>query len=312
MGMFDKVGDFVGDVVDGVNDVIDDVFGVDLLKTLDNDWVKVGLMAASIFTGGVAIVNGVMTGYTQASTATGFMNTFVAGAEGFVKGAMAGLGSPLETAGDLAGQASSAVGNMTGTATTGTDMLAADLGGESSGLMDTINASGDAASKYGGSMPQAELTGVAGAEAAPAGMPGASNAATQNSLDLANFMEDPNGYGATLSGGGGDAMSSQLSQLSMPMEEEGILSKLAKGAGDFASSPMGMQTLAGAAQGWAQGKMIEERWDEMQKAEKQRRKSYEGFGDTAPRFDTPTLQELRARSKAIQNRGNQAQSKYGY
>ena len=117
-------------------------------------------------------------------------------------------------------------------------------------------------------------------------------------------MEDPNGYGATLGGGGGDAMSSQLSQLSMPMEEEGILSKLAKGAGDFASSPMGMQTLAGAAQGWAQGKMIEERWDEMQKAEKQRRKSYEGFGDTAPKFNTPTLQELRDRTRALHDRSN--------
>jgi hypothetical protein len=62
MGIFDKIGDVVGDIVDGVVDFVDDVLGIELVNILDNDFVKYGLMAASIFTGGVAIVNGVIQG----------------------------------------------------------------------------------------------------------------------------------------------------------------------------------------------------------------------------------------------------------
>jgi hypothetical protein len=116
MGLFDKIGDFLGDVVDGVLDFTDDVLGIDLRKILDKDWVRYGLMAASLFAGGVGIVNGLVKGTTQFASTKSFSQAFVAGIEGFKTGIM----SPLKTSGQLLKQGSDALGSVFGGAPAGT------------------------------------------------------------------------------------------------------------------------------------------------------------------------------------------------
>jgi hypothetical protein len=80
-----------------------------------------------------------------------------------------------------------------------------------------------------------------------------------------------------------------------------FLSKMVSGAKDFATSPMGMQTMAGMVQGYANGQALEERWDRMDREERRRRASWEGFGDRPSRgyADMPSLQDLRARNQKM-------------
>lgn len=347
MGLFDKVGDFVGDIVDGVVDGVVDVFdavGIDLAKVLDNDWVKGGLMAVSIFTGGVAIANGVMTGFAQASaaqaantavqsTASSFLDTFIAGGKGFIEGVASGLANPLDTAGKLAGDAASALGlgaqgaeaaagGLTGVQNTG-EMVAADLTAE--GGAQAMNQAGGAADlgaqaveQGAGSLeplsaqtvvpPTSPNAGAMGGGMDPASWGGADGSMlTQDGFSMG--YDPSNAMSAMGESGATDAMGGMLQQ----QGEKGWLESLASGAKDFASSPTGMMTAANAVQGWAQGSMIEKRWDEMAKEEKKRRQSWQDF-DKQPihKYDIPSLQSLRQRTAAMQQRGNQAQSKYGY
>jgi hypothetical protein len=318
MGLFSEIGDFLGDVVDGVVDFVDDALGIDLVKILDNDFVKYGLMAASLFTGGVAIVNGVIQGAGAAASAQGFMAKFVEGAVGFVKGVASGIANPMKTAGNLLDDAgnlmSGSYADMTGHA----GKMAQDA---TSASMDMLADGGDIAGNVaedalGSVDPDAMLT--------DAGVDEALGASTPD-FSLAEMARagDP-GVNAPIGVEGGiyqprDGV--QPSGFSLGGAWDGIkeaggdfLSKMWDGTQEFASSPAGLQTIAGMAQGYAQGAAIEERWKMMQEEEERRRRSWDGFsGRTRTNLaNVPSLRDLRARSREMAGRGNQAQGAYGY
>lgn len=327
MGLFSKVKKgfkkVVGGVVKGVTKVFDAI-GIDLAKIMDNKWVQGGLMAVSIFTGGVAIMNGVMTGFAQATAAQAaqqtvagaakstFLDTFVAGAKGFMEGVGQGIMNPLDTAGDLAGQASSAMG-------LGGETMAAS-GLESTGEVLTGAPGPSAASQMnqtGGALePLSSSTAVP--PTSPGGMPAMENLdpSTWGGADGSMLTADGHSMGynaadpmsAMGNTGGADALGNQIAA-----GEKGWLESLAGGAKDFVSSPTGMMTAANAVQGWAQGSMIEKRWDEMAKEEKNRRKSWQDFDKKGTsNYNIPSLSALRERTAQLRDRGNQAQAKYGY
>jgi len=305
MGLFKKikkgVKKVVGGVVKGVTKVFDAV-GIDLAKIMDNKWVKGAMLATAIFTGGVAIANGVMSGFASAtaaqaaqtavtSTAQGFMNTFVAGAKGFIEGVATGLANPLDTAGDLFSQAKTALGG------------AADVAGAAGGAVDQTAAQ---AMNAGGPPP-----GINEASGALPNMPLEPNRPDFMALPqeaAAGQAANPSAYGfSDMADMGTDALSGQIAK-----GEQGFLSSMASGAKDFITSPAGMMTGANAIQGWAQGQMVEERWDQMEKKEKDRRDSWRNFDTSAQDYNIPSLQNLRERTSQLRARGNQAQAKYGY
>lgn len=287
----DGVGDVVGDVVGGVIDVVDDVFGIDLHKVLGNKWVKRAMMAASIFTGGVAIVNGVMQGFSAASAASTFSAKFVQGAAGFVKGVAAGLANPVDTA-----------KNIGNTIMGGNAQVAADLGraGQEAALKNTptdlLVDGADTTQKLsvpGSPVPTPQSTSLTSPNF---------DASVQPDLASSN-MEMP-----SPSSGPSSASADFLQQNAETLkqaggaQEPGILSRLAKGAGNFASSPAGMQTIASGMQGYAQARMMEKRDKRAMEQERARRDSFQGFGERAPRaFNIPALTDLRNRTERLYN-----------
>jgi hypothetical protein len=315
MGLFDKIGEILGDIVDGVVDFVDDVFNIDLKKVLSNDIVKYGLMAVSIFTGGVAIANGVMTGFTQASAAKGFMNKFVEGASGFISGVAKGFTSPLETGGDLIDQAQSALGGKASTqvgqavgAPSNAQDIVSSIGGDTDIVSmgtggEGFNAAGDVASQSGGvpslsSMSAENQAAVSGAQKTLAMDP--SQAAREAVTGTSSVPGRPGFQLPSAAEAAGGAAKPNSS----------VWSRIADGAMNFATSPAGMQTLTGMAQGYAEGAMMQERWDEMQEADRRRTRTWTE-GQWAPRAagSIPSLRESR---ELIQRRGNQAQARYGY
>lgn len=337
MGLFKKIKKGVGDVVDGVVGGVDKILGkvgINLSKILDNKWVQRGMMAAAIFTGGVAIANGVMTGYTSATAAQAaqqtvagaakstFMDTFIAGGKGFIEGVASGLANPLDTAGELYGQASSAMSGLGGGAEalgggapsglqSPADMVASagDAGGQSAAGAMNAGAPPGAVTEASGALPNAIEANrpdfLGGGQVVDNTAAGMANAGAAPGTSPYGFeqMADTGGMGI----GGPDALA-QAGQAG----EKGWLESLASGAKDFATSPSGMMMGANALQGWAQGSMVQERWDQMEKADKRRRKSWTGGNLETPSYDIPSLQNLRERTAKLRERGNQAQSKYGY
>lgn len=315
MGLFDKIGEVIGDVVDGVVDFVDDVFNVDLKKILSNDIVKYGLMAVSLFTGGVAIANGVMTGFAQATGAKGFMGRFVAGADGFITGVKAGFADPTGTFSDLAGKAGELVskaGDAMGLNPAGNQLQANVEFGLDSGAQEALMDMGDdAISSTMGGDPS-----LSGGQALSAQNQAAIDSAKQvASADPSAAAQEalsggsvPNLSQAKASAAGGTG--GVPTNVSNVGAEESIWSRIANSAKDFASSPAGMQTLANMASGWAEGAMIQERWDNERKDRRRAENSWTS-GQYAPRAGgrLPSLQEMR---EQIQQRGNQANAKYGY
>lgn len=332
------ISDAIDGILGGVNDVVDDVFGIDLKQELgnlfDNDWFRNGLMAVSLFTGGVAIVNGVMQGFTQASAANGFLNTFVEGAKGFVSGLGQGLANPLETAGDIGGSISGALSGTgeavgaaganaaTGTTTTGAGMTSEALA--ETGAAQDLLASG--AEGVGSGSVGGEAVG-AGAEQV-AGKSNAAAAVDPASQFRAPKLEDFGGMGReeTLASsvnntfGGGDALSSAIQgnergwlEMLKAGDVAGVAKRAGSGAWEFAKeNPALLQTATQGLSGWAQGEALQERWDQIEGERRRRRESFQGFGDRAPSFDVPSLRSLRDRTQQIRDRGNRAQAKYGY
>lgn len=344
------ISDAIDGILGGVNDVVDDVFGIDLKQELgnlfDNDWFRNGLMAVSLFTGGVAIVNGVMQGFTQASAASGFMNTFVEGAKGFVSGLGQGLANPLETAGKIGdsisgalsgvGEAAGAAGAnaATGTTTTGAGMTSEALA-ETGAAQDLLTSGADVGSgSVGGGSVGGQAANAGQAAGAGAEVAGQSNAAAMvdpSSTFQAPQIQDFGGMGqeqtlassvnnAFSTPGGGDALSSAIQSNErgwLEMLKAGDVAGVAKRAGsgvmDFAKeNPALMQTALQGVSGWAQGEALQERWDQIEGERRRRRESFQGFGDRAPSFDVPSLRSLRDRTQQIRDRGNRAQARYGY
>jgi len=319
VGLFDKIGDVLGDILDGVVDFVDDVFNIDLKKVLNNDIVRYGLMAVSIFTGGVAIANGVMQGFTQASAAKGFMAKFVEGASGFVKGALTGFASPIETAQNL-GEQFGVLQGAGPASLAGTDpSVASDIVSSLDGTGDVVEMgvggkgfTADDLLSGGMEQPEFTLSGIAD-EAGGSELSGARAALNQDpsqdalasltgqssqTFSMPSFSE--------MAGSGG--VPTNLDNVVDPTQN--IWGKVASGAKDFASSPAGMQTLAGMAQGWAEGSMVQERWNQLEREDNRRRASWENY-QTQPR-SRRTIPGLDRNREIIDQRATQAQQRYGY
>lgn len=348
------IGDFVSDiggavkdgfenVVEGVFDVVDDVFGIDLAKVLDNDFVKYGLMAASIFTGGVAIVNGVMQGAGSFAGTTGaFMDKFIAGAGSFVKGVASGFGSPLESAGNIIdGTAYTAAKTA---ATTGGQLIAE--GANSSAAMDTLAGTDQSSNLQAGvdealglnegidaSQLNADVSaglqesGVSSAGGAPAGgdyslvdqkvaaglspeeqalqsraLKGQVPSSTTSNVNSPNYNMD-----AAINNSGPLKVGAEAAP------KKDWLGRLADSASSFVTSPAGVQMGLGAIQGWSQAEQMKAIYEERRKMRNDVARSWGGGGTSAPRtWDIPALSELRARRQQLDQRGNEAQARYGY
>lgn len=241
------------------------------LKVLSNKWVQRGLMAAAIFTGGVAIVNGVMQGYAAAGAATGattaqaFAAKFVAGSSAFVKGVGAGLASPLATAGDIAAKAGSA---MSGAAKVG------------SVITPTGNAASTLLSAAEKTAPQIGQWGGVGANPT-----------------LAQSVNSALGAGAA--------------KTLPPAASGNFLQSMASGAGKFAQSPLGMQTIASGIAGYAQNQSNTEMFKRDLKEQERKRSTWDGFGNSGD-FDIPPLGSLPGRRNQLYDRGDIAQRRFGY
>jgi hypothetical protein len=259
------------------------------LKVLSNKWVQRGLMAAAIFTGGVAIVNGVMQGYAAAtaSTAQGFAAKFVAGADAFVKGVGAGLASPIDTAKGIAGAATGGANAATTAA----------------GVVDNASKVAETAAKAGNVIAPTSNAASTMLSAAETAVPqiGQWGGAAGNTT-LAQSVNSALGVGAKTAN-------------ALPAASSGnLLQSLAKGAGKFASSPLGMQTIASGIAGYAEGQANTEIFKRQLKEEERARRTWEGFGDSG-NFDIPPLgsmNNLRERRNQLYDRGDIAQRRFGY
>lgn len=318
MGIFSGVKKAFGKVVGGVVKFIDKVTGIDLGKILDNKWVKGALMAASIFTGGVSIINGVMTGVQKfgESAATSFLGKFVEGASGFISGVAKGLSSPLDTAGELIGKGQAALnpaGNVVSTDAMPLDEIAPKaLTADSGRAMDALSMAGDAVGQgaiggasVGGQSPASAMSGFEAPQIQDFG--GMGQEQTLASSVNSAFSK------------GGDALSNAVQgnekgwlEMLKAGDVAGVASRAGSGIMDFAKTPFGAQTIVGGVQGWAQGQAIEERYKRALAEEEKRRRSWDGFSGNAPTsFNVPALRDLRERTRQANMRGNQAQAKFG-
>jgi hypothetical protein len=306
----DKIGGVIGDVVDGVVDFVDDVIGIELHKVMDNNFVKYGLMAASIFTGGVAIVNGVIQGAGAAAAAKGFAAKFVEGAAGFVKGVASGIANPMKTAGNIPGD----VGKL----------MAGDVGGMTGAAGDAARAAAGEASKQAIAQTPQDLL-ASGAEASvdmSDAMVDKALGASQPDFSLAQLADEAGGKMGGQAGGsmfdptyGGGMPPAPSANMGLPEASSGdFLSRMWSGTKDILKQPATQKTLAGMVQGYAEGAAIEERWNMMREEEERKRRSWDGFsGNTRTNLaDIPSLRSLRARSQQMAGRGAQAQEQYGY
>lgn len=307
------MGGIVGDIVDGIVDFVDDVLGIELDNILDNDLVKGSLLAASLFTGGVAIVNGVVQGAGAAAGAKGFLAKFSAGAPEFFKGVASGLANPLDTSKDLVGkitnatqatgQAGTAGASVLDTAPDSLDVLA---GGAEESVSSAVNLPGETVS--GAATPDISFESLSNQDALQS---------AQDALKI-----DPQ---AASTVNNGDLISGTLdaSTLSAPSSspinigqvgEEGFFSKMAGGVKDFAKSGIGQQVISGAIQGYANARQQEEFLRERRRERERRAASFRGFADRASSdlSGSRALSQLRDRSQRLMQRGEQAQESYGF
>lgn len=287
MGFFSKIGKGIkkvgSKIVGGINKIGDALTGGNWSKWMEKGWVQKAMMAATLLTGGIAIVNGAMTGWGAAtSTAGDFATKFVAGSKGFVEGLASGLTNPVGTGKELLGKAGEAMG------------IGQGAGGAASGVAESAGAAMPTSSPIQTALNTTEQSLVAPMSAAP------------------NPAFDMLGAGADTSAFAGDALAKQVAGAAAPAAEKGWLESLKSGAKDFASSPMGMQTAASAVSGWAQGQAMEEQWNRMDDERKRKRETWTGFASRAPQFNMDSLQNLRDRRTQMYDRGDIAQGKFGY
>jgi hypothetical protein len=338
MGIFDKIGDILGDVVDGVVDFVDDVLGIELTNLLDNNFVKYGLMAASIFTGGVAIVNGVIQGAGAAAAAKGFAASFVEGAKGFVQGVASGIANPMKTVGNIPGDVGKLMsGDVAGL--TGRAGDAARAASQAAGESVIANTPQDLIAS-GGDIAGTVTDNIAGASdiALPAADAAAQTASGSNMslMDLGETSFDPGATDFQLGGmgpanasapgfdpvaaatqaGKPPGMSASVADALKTSSEVGsgdFLSKMVGGAKDFATSAPGMQTIASMVQGYASGAAMEEQWNMMREEEERRRRSWDGFGGrvNTSLADVPSLRSLRDRNSQMRDNARGARASLG-
>lgn len=305
---FSKVGDAVGDFFKGAIGALDDLTGGTVSKILGNKWVKGAMLAVSIVTGGVAIANGVMAAgkagvgaalknfATNMSMETGksLVSSVINGAKQFIGGVAEGLLNPMQSdAGrSLRGFLDTATENITGRATSAKG-LTAEAGKATQAVQDAkvagITDAGDVASVGGSNVGQpmgADFAGPDGNMLAPKADEGLSLAKLRNSdpalgtdfggVDGSMFTDDAMGFQDYFAAHqktpfGADFAGSDGNMLPVPPAggEPGTLAKLAQQGMDYVTSPVGMRTIAGIAQGAANRKA----WEKMmQRREKERRR----------------------------------------
>ena len=342
MSLFDKIGDVLGDVVEGVFDFVDDVFNIDLAKVFSNDIVKYGLMAMSLFTGGVAIVNGVMKGFEAATTMAGdFMSKFVAGGTEFVKGVASGFMNPVETfkgmtgigeAANAATSTGSAIGDaMADTGSAASDMLmeggdiASTIGPEvgvdvaAGGIQETL---GQAGGDFSLSGLNAMEAGDAAMSAGPSGS-GATNpflntgdaAQAASGAPVSTGVPDVITNAGKIAEGVPDVITKAGQTGAGGAKAGGFWSNLGKSAQEWATSPGGMNTIVGAVSGYSQAAMQQRQWDEERELVRQRARSWSDNEWTPRTWNQTTLQGMKKQNDErdrINARGNQAQNRWGY
>ena len=237
-------------------------------KVVGKKWAKRLMIAAAVFTGGMALLSGVG-GFLGG---TGFFGRFVSGGQAFVKGLFNPVGA--------------AKGAMTG-------LKSGGIGGVFSGAA------------QGAGFAPAAATGAAGAGggtagAAPAVTPTAGATGGYNAQNMANMA--PPGM-APPAGGAGTA-AQNLANPAAAGGGGGMLSKV----GNFAMSPGGGMLISNAVQGYAQGKMAEAHQDRLDEnsESKQDPESVAMYQDSInqdlgalPRF----RQEMDRRMERIRSRG---------
>lgn len=242
----------------------------------------------------------------------------VEGGKAFLSGVQQGLTNPM---GSDAGQAlegmfDSAVSNITGEPLASSDILAV---GDTSAADTMLESAGADVSGMGGLDPSASATTVdpmagldpmagqtldpgmpqalQGQSYDPAMMPGGQSPSPLNMPDamggppsmsdmaggpVGAYQESLGAANDALTGAGMDPLQSTIGQATQQSAAApSTWMDKVKGA---ATSPQGMMTMAQMAQGWAQGKMMEARWDEMKKEEKRRAKSWTDGSFNMPRF----------------------------
>lgn len=319
--IWDGITDVVGDVVDGVFDFVDDVFGVDLGDVLDNDFVRYGLMAASLFTGGVAIVNGVMKGWNAATQATGYLNKFVEGASAFVQGVGEGFLAPGETFKNITGMGETA----SATSQAAEQLKSAVSSPDKSVAKQALESGAEGAASVGspvgspvGDPTLAELANMSPEMAArmTPKQAGQMNRALAGSTPSIGPTQAPVTDVLSPSFSVPDAIKS-TGQKSLAQADDvaqsGFWSRLGNAATDFITSPLGMNVAANAVAGWSQAAMLQKRWDEEREMRRERRESWAN-GVYAPRtFSENTLQNMKARQDQFQgliDAGNAANARY--
>lgn len=317
----DAIGDVFGGIVDVIDKITGGGFskllgnkwfkGALLAVSIVTGGIAIanGIMAA----GEAGLGSAVAEFATNMSLESGgnLVNTVIDAGSKFIGGVAEGVLNPMGSdAGQaLTGMYDSAVANITGTAADNASMLT-----EGSNAAEAANlAQGDVAGTVldAGATPQALGGGASADGAAAAGVtqPGAAIAepgvAASGGIDAGVGM--PSTYDPvlgpelpqnsmldavknagldpanTIAGGGfGSAAPDALATSLQTNAQPGILSQMASKAGDFASSPRGMQTIGQTLQGWAQGQAVQERWDELRKDERRRADTWTGH--TGPRF----------------------------
>lgn len=286
MGLFSGIKKVFKKIGDGVKKVFKKV-GEFIGKVANSKLGKILMIAATVVTAGAALYGaftGAMAGVTQGAT---FLDKFMMGAKGFLKGGMAGFKAGTQALGQLAtGNLSGAantlsnVGNAARTAAGGVQAAGAGVADAAAQSSAVVNPTDVAA----GNMPTASQAGLSADPSAWQYTPSGTTTGT------VNLAADPSASQAFLQGGsttagtvnvGAGAQPGLLSQGSnlggnlttvgnIGATEKGFLSRLGSAIGDAVMSPSGVMIAGQMMSGYAQAAAAE---DERKEAEKRRKNS---------------------------------------
>lgn len=252
MGLFKSIGKAFKKVVKGVGKVFKKI-GKGIGKILNSKWGKILMVAAAVFTGGMALVGA----WQGMAGATGFFGKFAAGAKGFLTGLM----KPVQTAKGLMGGAAQGgqVAGQIGTA-------AGQTGGELAAVTDVTGAVAQGgADVAGGVAAGTDVAGQVGqAAAGGAGGGGGAGLAADAAAGLSATAEGAAIPGYSLEAGlakpgllsrAGGAIQSVGETVGAGLEsvapKGGWLRNAAKAGYDFMNSPVGGYLLKGYGEGMA-------------------------------------------------------------
>lgn len=237
MGLFSSIGKAFKSVFKGIKKVFKKVLG-GIGKILNSKWGKILLLAAAIFTGGMALAGGFQAFAASSAAGNTFMANFVAGAKGF----MVALANPVGQAKSMFGAGAEAAAGAAGA---GVGSTAAEVGGQELAAGVAQEAVGQTAAE-GAIQSAAGGIGGGGKEAiaaATGGGGGTVGAATQTAAQQAGGRAAMEGMFGTAAQEAGKQTAGQVAK--------GWLTKAADFGKEFIMSPAGGMMLQGAASGAA-------------------------------------------------------------